>query len=70
MTFLEIAAPIASSGVPVIRLRPKSKLPLDSEWQNLATTDIGTIIKWNEETPDANCGSVAKSDGFLFFEAE
>lgn len=70
MTFLEIAAPIASLGVPVIRLRPKSKLPLDSDWQNLATTDIGTIIKWNEETPDANCGSVAKSDGFLFFESD
>lgn len=70
MTFRDIAVPIASLGVPIIRLRPKSKLPFDDVWQNLATTDIGVIEKWNSETPDANCGSVAKADGFLFFESD
>src|SRR5579863_1481803 len=70
MTFKEIAVPIASLGVPVIRLRPKSKKPLDDEWQNLATTDLTKIEEWDKDTPDANCGSVAKSDGILFFESD
>lgn len=70
MTFRDLAVPIASLGVPVIRLRPNSKLPLDGEWQNLATTDLATIEKWDSLTPDCGCGSVAKTDGFLFFESD
>jgi hypothetical protein len=61
---------MVSLNVPVIRLRPNSKIPLDMEWQNLATTDSDQIAKWDEETPNANCGSVAKSDGILIFESD
>jgi bifunctional DNA primase/polymerase-like protein/primase-like protein len=70
LTFKDRAIPIAKMGVPVIRLHPKDKKPRDKEWQNLATTDLTQIVSWDKETPDANCGSVAKSDGFLFFESD
>lgn len=70
MPFKDIAVLIAGLGVPVIRLHEKAKEPIDTGWQNRATTDAEQIEKWSEETPNANCGSVAKSDGFLFFESD
>src|SRR5712692_8021778 len=69
-TFIGRADLMVSLNVPVIRLRPNSKIPMDKEWQNIATTDSNQIAKWDEETPDANCGSVAKSDGILIFESD
>ena len=38
-TFKGLALPMAAMDIPVIRLQHKSKLPMDSAWQNLATTD-------------------------------
>jgi hypothetical protein len=70
MSFKELALPMAALGVPVIRLQPKSKVPLDKAWQTLATTDSQKILAWDAETPNANCGSVAKSNGVLFFETD
>ncbi|MGA7854325.1 MAG: bifunctional DNA primase/polymerase [Candidatus Acidiferrales bacterium] len=70
MSFKDLALPMAILGVPVIRLQPKSKIPLDKAWQTLATTDTNKILAWDKETPDANCACVAKSDGFLFFETD
>lgn len=61
MTFLDIAAPLAGRGLPVIRLRPRTKIPSDSGWPETATDDLETIVKWNAETPDANVGVVAKA---------
>jgi hypothetical protein len=69
-SFLDIAVPIAEQGVPVIRLRPKSKIPIEKHWPDLATTDTSVLKTWDEQTPDAGCASVAKADGFLFFESD
>src|SRR5208282_2867423 len=61
---------MAAMKIPVIRIQPKSKVPLDRAWQNLATTDIDKILAWDSETPGANCACVAKNDGVLFFETD
>jgi hypothetical protein len=70
MSFKDLAVTLATKGVPVIRLQPKSKIPMDKGWEKLATTDIDKILAWDAETPGANCASVAKSDGVLFFETD
>ena len=62
MNFLERAQATAARGVPVIRLRPKTKIALDGGWPELATADMDTISKWASETPEANCGAVAKAE--------
>ncbi len=71
-TFLERATATVAKGAPVIRLRPKTKKALDNDWPNLATTDVQIIQKWSEETPEANCGAVAKAElgGVWFFEID
>ena len=70
--FLERAQATVARGVPVIRLRPKTKIALDSGWPELATTDSAIIAKWALETPEANCGAVAKAElnGVWFFEID
>jgi Bifunctional DNA primase/polymerase, N-terminal len=70
MSFKDLALPMAALGVPVIRLQPKSKIPMDKAWQTLATTDVSKILAWDAETPSANCACVAKPDGVLFFETD
>ena len=70
MNFLEKALPTTMMGVPVIRLRPGSKAAMDSGWPQLATTDAEILKKWNEETPDANCGAVATDDGIWLWEVD
>jgi Bifunctional DNA primase/polymerase, N-terminal len=70
MNFLERALLTVSKGVPVIRLRPNSKAAMDSGWPQLATTDVETIKKWNEESPESNCGAVATPEGFWFWETD
>ena len=70
MSFRELALPMAAMGVPVIRLQPKSKIPLDKAWQTLATTDVSKILAWDAETPNANCASVAFADGICFLETD
>jgi hypothetical protein len=70
LTFKDRALPIIEMGVPVVRLHSRAKEPIDTGWQNRATTDVAQIEAWNKETPEANCGSVAKADGFLFFESD
>lgn len=59
MSFREIAAPLIERGVPVIPLRPRSKIAFHKEWPELASTDPYQIQLWDEEYPDANGGSVA-----------
>ena len=53
MSFLAKSTSDIALGVPVIRLRPNTKAAIDSGWPELATTDIETLKKWNNETPDA-----------------
>jgi Bifunctional DNA primase/polymerase, N-terminal/AAA domain/Primase C terminal 1 (PriCT-1) len=68
--FKELAVAMAARNIPCIRLQFKSKKPMDSAWQNLATTDTNTICEWDKDTPKAGCACVAKPDGFLFFECD
>lgn len=72
MTFLEIAAPLAARGIPQIRLRPRTKIAMDSDWPSLATTDLEILKKWSDETPDANTGCVAQAvlGGIWMFEVD
>jgi len=72
MNFLERATATIAKGAPVIRLKPRSKIALDSDWPTLATTDMETISRWSIETPDAGCAAVAKAQigGTWFFEID
>ncbi len=72
MTFLDRAQATVAKGAPVIRLRPRTKIAMDSDWPSLATTDPETLQKWNTETPDANCAAVAQAreGGVWFFEID
>jgi Bifunctional DNA primase/polymerase, N-terminal len=70
MSFKDRALPMAMLGVPVIRIQPKSKIPMDKAWQTLATTDVDKILAWDSETPGANCACVATLDGVCFFETD
>jgi hypothetical protein len=68
--FFQSAKKLAEKGVPVIRLRPNSKIAFDREWPNLATTDLEILKKWAEETPNANCGAVASNGGIWMLEVD
>lgn len=67
---LETALRMANLGIPLIRLRPGTKLPLDNGWQYRATTDPETIRGWFGANPNTNYACVAKDNGFVFFEID
>ena len=66
------ANPMAAQNVPVIPLRPRSKIAFLSNWTELATTDPERIAQIAAEYPDANCACVAyaKPGGTWFFELD
>jgi hypothetical protein len=68
----EIAAPLISRGVPVIPLRPKTKVAFLSNWQDLATTDEKIIEEWDrqDENYNAACVAFAKIGGVWFLEID
>jgi len=72
VSFLDIARPLAERNVPVVRLRPRTKIAADSDWPALATTDLTKLTEWDAETPDANCGvvAIAKIGGIWLFEID
>lgn len=59
--FERIAIAVAARGVPVIPLRPRTKIAFLDGWQELATTDLGVIHEWGETYPEDNVGCVARS---------
>jgi len=59
--FKDIALPLITRGIPVIPLRPKTKIAFLIGWEKLATTDLTQIETWDREYPDANAASVAKA---------
>lgn len=67
---LETALRMAALGIPLIRLKPHTKLPLDNGWQNRATTDADTIRGWFSKDPNTNYACVAKANEFVFFETD
>lgn len=72
MTFLEIARPLVERGIPVIPLRPKTKIPAVIHGASEASTDDVRIQEWARLFPDANCGCVAsaKPGGIWFWEVD
>ncbi|MGH2507244.1 MAG: bifunctional DNA primase/polymerase [Ktedonobacteraceae bacterium] len=70
--FYKIAKPLIDLGIPVIPLRPRSKIAFLDSWQDIATTSEDQICLWSESYPDANCGAVAqaKLGGAWFWELD
>jgi hypothetical protein len=70
--FKDIAEPLITKNVPVIPLRPKTKVAFLSNWNDIATTNQLQVDKWDEEFPEANgaCVAYAKPDGVWFFEID
>src|SRR5882724_3609294 len=57
-SFKEIAMPLVARGIPVIPIPPRQKGAGLKGWQNLATTALDQIEKWDEENPQYNAGIV------------
>lgn len=55
------ALPLITKNVPVVPLRPRTKIAFFDAWQNIATTDAAKIAQWGHDYPDANIASVAKA---------
>jgi hypothetical protein len=70
--FKDIAIPLVARNVPVIPLRPKTKIAFLNNWQEIASTDLAKIEKWDDEYSDANAACVAfsKPDGIWFLEID
>lgn len=70
--FKQIAEPLITKNVPVIPLRPKTKVAFLSNWNDIATTNQTQVDKWDEEFPEANgaCVAHAVPDGVWFFEVD
>jgi hypothetical protein len=61
---LEGALGLAARGIPVIPLRPRSKVPLHPRWPKLGLLDPDSIrLEW-KLTPDANVGVLCGPDAF------
>lgn len=60
--FLEGALGLAARGIPVIPLRPRSKIPLHANWPGLGMLDADSIgLEW-EQNPCANVGVLGGPD--------
>jgi hypothetical protein len=70
--FKEIAEPLVSRGVPLIPLRPQSKIAFIQDWEKLATTDPIKVEEWDQQYPGANaaCVAFAKPDGMWFLDID
>jgi hypothetical protein len=62
-SILEGALTLARGGIPVISLRPRSKIPLHAGWPELGMLDHRTIeLEW-QLNPEANVGVLCGPDG-------
>jgi hypothetical protein len=70
--FADIAKPMIARGVPMIPLRPKSKIAFLKNWTELASTDPAIINQWNQDYPGANgaCVAFARPGGVWFLEID
>jgi hypothetical protein len=70
--FKQIAEPLVARGVPVMPLRPRTKIAFIQNWPDVATTDLAQIERWDAELPDANGASVslAKEGGVWFLDID
>lgn len=70
--FSQIATPLVTKGVPVIPLRPKTKIAFLNEWEKLATTDMKKVLEWDIDFDGANaaCVAYARENGVWFLEID
>jgi Bifunctional DNA primase/polymerase, N-terminal/Primase C terminal 1 (PriCT-1) len=70
--FRQIAEPLIARGIPVIPLRPTTKIALQKNWPELASTDPAVIAQWDQQDPNFNgaCVAFAKPDGVWFLELD
>jgi hypothetical protein len=70
--FKEIAEPLVARGVPIIPLRPKTKIAFLTAWETLATTDPIKVEQWDQDFVGANgaCVAYARPDGVWFLEID
>src|SRR5580692_7356308 len=70
--FERAARVLIERGVPVIPLRPATKVAFHQNWPELASTDPKQISEWGEQYPEANVACVAKAmlGGVWFFEVD
>jgi|SRR5579872_103104 len=68
-TFEEIASPLATLGIPVFPLAPRSKEPpAGLHFTEEATTDPKRIAEWNAIEPRYNVAILARPNEFCFLE--
>ncbi|VVB52908.1 Uncharacterised protein [uncultured archaeon] len=70
--FQEVAVSLAGRGVPIIPLRPRTKIAFMNNWPEIATTDLAKLVQWDQDFLDANAASVAfaRPDGVWFLEID
>lgn len=70
--FKEIATPLIAQGVPVIPLRPKTKIAFINGWETQATVDATKVDAWDQENQEYNgaCVAYARPDGVWFLEID
>ena len=70
MSRVEAALALAERGFFVFPLKPNTKRPLASGWQEAATTDPAAIRLLWEEEPNANIGVFAGKSGLLIIDLD
>lgn len=70
--FKQIVEPLIAKNIPVIPLRPKTKIAFISNWPEIASTNPEKITQWDEEYPEANaaCVAFAKPGGVCILEID
>ena len=70
--FKSIAVPMIVRNVPVIPLKPRTKIAFKTNWTELASTDPVWIDMWDMENPDYNGAACAfaRLDGTWFLDAD
>src|SRR5229473_1306161 len=70
--FMRRALPLIERDVPVIPLRPATKVAFIKTWESVASIDLEQVKEWSQDYPDANVASVAKAQpgGVWFFDAD
>jgi hypothetical protein len=71
-TFKQIATPMICRNIPVIPLRPGTKIAFLTNWVELASTDPNQVDAWDKEYHESNgaCVAQAKLGGTWFFEVD
>src|SRR5262249_49176467 len=66
------ALPLIARNIPVIPLRPQTKIAFVKDWQNEATLSAAKVHEWAKQNGDYNVGAVAKAqtDGIWLFEID